>query len=83
VAKRRAEDIRQKVVLSVVSVVERIEIRIQYVLLNEANVALVSGSAFGADEYLRLSYATSIENISKGLQPIEGVTNKFKRGLHE
>jgi len=40
-------------------------------LLEEAKVALVSGDAFGADPYIRLSYATSMENIQKGLNRIE------------
>jgi len=40
-------------------------------LLEDANVALVSGDAFGADSYIRLSYATSMENIQKGLDRIE------------
>jgi aspartate aminotransferase len=40
-------------------------------LLEEAKVALVSGDAFGADPYIRLSYATSMENIQKGLDRIE------------
>ena len=40
-------------------------------LLEEAKVALVSGDAFGADAYIRLSYATSLENITKGLDRIE------------
>ena len=35
-------------------------------LLEDANVALVSGDAFGADAYIRLSYATSMENIREG-----------------
>ena len=39
-------------------------------LLEEAKVALVSGDAFGADQYIRLSYATSMENIQKGLNRI-------------
>ncbi len=43
-------------------------------LLQEFKVALVPGAAFGADEYVRFSYATSIENI------IEGV-KRFARGL--
>lgn len=47
------------------------------ILLDEANVALVPGSVFGADEYLRLSYATSMKNISKGLERIEGLINKI------
>ncbi len=40
-------------------------------LLEDAKVALVSGDAFGADSYIRLSYATSMENITKGLDRIE------------
>lgn len=47
------------------------------ILLDEANVAAVPGSVFGADEYLRLSYATSMKNISKGLERIEGLINKL------
>lgn len=41
-------------------------------ILNEANVAVLSGTAFGAygDGYLRLSYANSVENIQEGLQRI-------------
>ncbi len=36
-------------------------------LLEQEKVALVSGHAFGADGYVRLSYATSDEIIEKGL----------------
>jgi aspartate aminotransferase len=39
-------------------------------LLEEAKVALVPGSAFGDDAYLRLSYATSMANIKKGVERI-------------
>lgn len=39
-------------------------------LLEKAHVALVSGAAFGAPGYLRLSYATSIERIEEGLRRI-------------
>jgi aspartate aminotransferase len=35
-------------------------------LLEEAKVALVPGDAFGDDNYLRISYATSLEDIRKG-----------------
>ena len=41
------------------------------VLLEKANVALVPGSGFGIDTHVRLSYATSQENITKGLDRIE------------
>lgn len=36
-------------------------------LLEEAHVALVPGSAFGAEGFVRLSYATSMENLEKGM----------------
>jgi len=42
-------------------------------LLNEARVAVVPGIAFGADKYIRLSYATSMENIREGLERIENL----------
>lgn len=35
-------------------------------LLAEAKVAVVPGSAFGADDFIRLSYATSMKNIEEG-----------------
>ena len=41
--------------------------------LLEAGVALVPGSAFGAPGYLRLSYATSMENLSKALDRMDSV----------
>jgi aspartate aminotransferase len=40
-------------------------------LLDEAKVAIVSGNAFGADDFARLSYAIAMENIEKGLDRIE------------
>lgn len=46
------------------------------VLLEKANVALVPGSGFGTDIHVRLSYATSMENITKGLNRIEKFLNK-------
>lgn len=39
--------------------------------LNVAKVALVPGKGFGADNYLRWSYATSMENIKEGLDRLE------------
>lgn len=41
------------------------------VLLEKANVAVIPGIAFGIDEYIRLSYATSMENIEEGLRRIQ------------
>jgi aspartate aminotransferase len=40
-------------------------------LLETEKVAAVPGIAFGADEYLRISYATSLANIEKGLDRLE------------
>ncbi len=40
-------------------------------LLEQANVALVPGLPFGCDNNVRLSFATSIEQIKKGLDRLE------------
>ncbi len=40
-------------------------------LLTKAHVALVPGVSFGAEGYERLSFATSTENVKKGLDRIE------------
>jgi aspartate aminotransferase len=40
-------------------------------LLEAEKVAAVPGIAFGADDYIRLSYATGMVNIEKGLERIE------------
>lgn len=47
-------------------------------LLDEVKVALVPGSAFGAEGYLRLSYATSMENIKEGIDRIEKAVGMLK-----
>ena len=46
-------------------------------LLESEKVAAVPGIAFGADDYLRISYATSLANIEKGLNRLEN----FVKGL--
>jgi aspartate aminotransferase len=45
------------------------------VALEQANVALVPGEAFGSDQHVRLSYATSLELIDKGLDRLEKLLN--------
>lgn len=40
-------------------------------LLDKAKVAVIPGSAFGSDDYIRLSYATSLKNIETGLNEIK------------
>ncbi|MEJ2745739.1 MAG: pyridoxal phosphate-dependent aminotransferase [bacterium] len=45
-------------------------------LLKETLVAVVPGGAFGADAHVRLSYATSMENIEKGMDRVEEYLSK-------
>jgi aspartate/methionine/tyrosine aminotransferase len=47
-------------------------------LLNEAGVAMLSGTAFGAygEGYLRLSYANSLPNLEKALQKMHEFLTK-------
>lgn len=40
-------------------------------LLEEARVAVVPGSAFGADDFVRISYATSLDRLKEGIRRIE------------
>jgi aspartate aminotransferase len=40
-------------------------------LLETAHVAVVPGEAFGTEHHIRISYATSMENLEKGLGRIE------------
>jgi aspartate aminotransferase len=47
-------------------------------LLEEARVAVVAGSGFGDDKYIRFSYATSMENIKKGMDRIQEALKKLK-----
>ena len=46
-------------------------------LLEDQKVAVVSGHAFGAEGYIRLSYATSDEVIEKGLSRIKDFCNSI------
>jgi aspartate aminotransferase len=47
-------------------------------LLEEAKVAVVPGIEFGADGYIRISYATSMEEIEKGMNRIEEAVGKLR-----
>ena len=49
-----------------------------YYLLKEAQVAIVPGDAFGADDYIRLSYATSMANLEKGMERIGRALERLK-----
>lgn len=46
-------------------------------LLEQEKVAAVPGIAFGADDYIRISYATSMASLEKGLERMD----RFVRGL--
>ena len=46
-------------------------------LLEEANVATVTGEAFGAPDSLRLSYATSEEIMSEAVARIKNAIEKL------
>lgn len=43
------------------------------VLLDKANVAVIPGIGFGDDDYVRLSYATSMDNIKNGLKRMKDI----------
>lgn len=49
-----------------------------YYLLKEARVAVVPGDAFGSDDYIRISYSTSMENLEKGMNRIIEAVSKLK-----
>ncbi len=51
------------------------DVEVANLLLDSAGVALVPGSAFGAPGYLRLSFATSMQNLEKALDRVEQVFN--------
>lgn len=46
-------------------------------LLDEAKVAVVPGDSFGSDDHVRISFATSMENIVKGMDRIEETVKKL------
>lgn len=48
------------------------------VLLDEEKVAVIPGAGFGLDEYIRLSYATSMDIIETGIDRIAVFINKIK-----
>ncbi|OGD16701.1 MAG: aminotransferase class I and II [Candidatus Aminicenantes bacterium RBG_16_63_14] len=49
-----------------------------YYLLKEARVAIVPGDAFGADGYIRLSYATSMTSLEKSMDRIIEALGRLK-----
>ena len=49
------------------------DVQLAEYLIENAGVALVPGSAFGAPGYLRLSFATSMDNLNEALRRISNV----------
>ena len=47
-------------------------------LLDVANVAVVPGVAFGSDDHIRLSFATSMKNIREGITRIEDAVKNLE-----
>ena len=48
------------------------------VLLDEEKVAVIPGAGFGVDDYIRLSYATSMDVIENGIDRISTFLSKIK-----
>ena len=49
-----------------------------FYLLNQAQVAIVPGAAFGDDRYIRISYATSMDLLEKAMERICGALQLLK-----
>jgi len=47
-------------------------------LIAEAQVATVPGSVFGAEPFIRIAYATSMENLQEGIKRIKEAVEKLK-----
>lgn len=45
-------------------------------MLEKAHIAVVAGAGFGTEDYIRMSYATSLEKIKEGL-------DRFEQALHD
>ena len=52
------------------------DIEMAEMILEKTGVALVPGSAFGAEGYQRLSFATSMHNLNAALDRLEGLLGK-------
>ena len=46
-------------------------------LLEEEHTVVTGGSGFGAEGFIRISYATSMEQIQEGIQRIKRFTEKY------
>ena len=46
-------------------------------LIDKAQVATVPGSVFGAERFMRIAYATSMENLKEGISRIKEAVGKL------
>jgi aspartate aminotransferase len=53
------------------------DVDVANLLLDKVGVALVPGSAFGADGYMRISFATSMENLENAMVRIKQVFEQY------
>lgn len=53
------------------------DIQFSEYLLNEAEIAVVPGSAFGAPGYIRISYATSMEKLKEAMKRMRQAVTKL------
>lgn len=54
------------------------DVQLSEYFIEQAGVALVPGSAFGAPGYVRISYATSMQNLEKAMERIQRASNSRK-----
>ncbi len=54
-----------------------------FYLLEKAHVAIVPGDAFGAPGFIRISYATSMENIENGMERITEALSRLRAAPRE
>ena len=57
------------------------DIELAEYLLNEAEIALIPGSAFGAPGYLRISYATSMEKLKEAMKRMHNALEKLQNKI--
>ncbi len=48
-------------------------------LLREAHTVVTDGAGFGAEGYVRISYATSMERLEEGIRRVRRVAEKYAR----
>ena len=49
------------------------DVELSQYILNEAEVAVVPGSAFGGDGYIRLSFATGMETLEQAISRLKNL----------